>query len=46
MEAARLLGVAEYCWSRCLQLNPRRAGVWAALGRLYATHGEGGLASK
>ena len=31
----------EYCWSRALQLNPRRAGTWAALGRMYAQAGAG-----
>ncbi|KXZ49813.1 hypothetical protein GPECTOR_19g264 [Gonium pectorale] len=44
--AAALAGAGEYCLSRSLQLNPRRAAVWAALGRLYASHGEGGLASR
>ena len=43
---------AEYCYSRALSLNPRRAGTWAALGRLYSglvERGEGGpgaMASK
>ena len=31
----------EYCWSRALQLNPRRAATWAALGRMYAQDGSG-----
>lgn len=35
-------GPREFAWSRALQLNPKRAGVWASLGRLYARHGEGG----
>lgn len=32
---------AEYCYSRALQLNPKRAEIWAQLGRLYAAHGAG-----
>lgn len=39
--AQRALGEAEVCMARALQLNPKRAGAWAALGRLYAVHGEG-----
>ena len=35
------LATREYCWSRALQLNPRRAGTWAALGRMYAQAGAG-----
>ena len=31
----------EYCWSRALQLNPKRAATWAALGRMYAQAGAG-----
>ncbi len=31
----------EFCWSRALQLNPKRAGTWAALGRMYAENGAG-----
>ncbi|GIL65160.1 hypothetical protein Vafri_18951, partial [Volvox africanus] len=45
-ESPAMAAIAEYCYSRALQLNPRRAPVWAALGRMYATHGEGGLANR
>ncbi|KAG2492147.1 hypothetical protein HYH03_009638 [Edaphochlamys debaryana] len=45
-DAAEMAGVAEYCYSRALQLNPRRAPLWAALGRLYAANGAGALASR
>ena len=45
-ERASAAATAEYCYSRALQLNPRRAPLWAALGRLYAAHGEGALASR
>ncbi|EFJ47709.1 hypothetical protein VOLCADRAFT_91745 [Volvox carteri f. nagariensis] len=45
-DSPAMAAVAEYCYSRALQLNPRRAPMWAALGRLYAAHGEGGLASR
>ncbi|KAG1666570.1 hypothetical protein FOA52_000537 [Chlamydomonas sp. UWO 241] len=36
----------EYCWVRCLSLNPKRAPTWAALGRLYASAGAGHLARR
>lgn len=48
----RHASAAEYCYSRSLALNPRRAGTWVALGRLYACFvergeaGPGALASK
>ena len=31
----------EYCRTRALQINPKRAATWAALGRLYALIGAG-----
>lgn len=37
----RTLGRAELCFSRALQLNPKRAITWAALGRLYAAQDRG-----
>ncbi|GIM10969.1 hypothetical protein Vretimale_14543, partial [Volvox reticuliferus] len=45
-ESPTMAAAAEYCYSRALQLNPRRAPVWAALGRMYSAHGESGLASR
>ena len=34
----------EQCLHRALQLDPRNAGAWTALGRLYAEHGQGAQA--
>ena len=34
----------EQCLQRALQLDPRNAGAWTALGRLYAEHSHGAQA--
>lgn len=44
--AQKLLGEAEFCMGRALQLNPKRAATWAALGRLYASKGFGTPANR
>jgi hypothetical protein len=46
LAAAPSAGPAELCLSRALHLNPRRAGCWVALARLYAAAGRPGLASR
>lgn len=40
--ADKALAEAEFCYSRALQLNPKRAATWTALGRLYARAAAGG----
>jgi predicted Zn-dependent protease len=43
---ARAMATREYALSRALSLDPKRAGSWAALGRLYAETGQPLLAKR
>ncbi len=39
------LAQREQCFHRALQLDPRDAGAWTALGRMYAENGHGAQAN-